>query len=180
MIDLGTKQLTTERLVLRKFKKEDSKKMFINWASDSEVAESAGFPCHKDEEITKEVIEIWLKEYDNEHSYNWVVELKENSEIVGNISVVNLDKRNEVAEIGYCYGKKWWNKGIATECLIEVIRFLLQDVGIQCIEVSHRKSNFASQKVIQKVGFQYEGTLRSRKVYNHIREDVLVYSIVKK
>lgn len=97
--------MTTERLILRKFKQEDSEKMFINWASDKEVSESAGFPCHKNEETTKEVIEMWIKEYNKDNSYNWVVELKETSEIIGNISVVKLDERNEVAEIGYCYGK---------------------------------------------------------------------------
>ncbi len=44
----GTKEIETERLILRKFTKDDAELMFKNWESDSKVTEFLRCPTAKD------------------------------------------------------------------------------------------------------------------------------------
>ena len=37
MNDIGTREIATERLTLRRFEIEDAENMFYNWANDPEV-----------------------------------------------------------------------------------------------------------------------------------------------
>ena len=82
----NTKTLETSRLILRKFNENDYIKMFDNWANDEKVTKYVSFNPHKNYNETKQIINEWINEYSN-GSYNWVVELKDNHEIIGNISV---------------------------------------------------------------------------------------------
>ena len=122
----NTKKLETSRLILRKFNENDYIKMFDNWANDEKVTKYVSFNPHKNYNETKQIINEWINEYSN-GSYNWVVELKDNHEIIGNISVIELSKKHNNCELGYVFGSKFWGKGYATETLKIVIEYLIRD-----------------------------------------------------
>ena len=44
MVHKGTKEIETERLILRQFNKDDAEAMFKNWESDSKVTEFLRWP----------------------------------------------------------------------------------------------------------------------------------------
>ncbi|NLK99763.1 MAG: N-acetyltransferase, partial [Clostridiales bacterium] len=48
MKDKGTKTIETERLILRRFTKEDICSVYRNWTSDELVTEYLRWPTHKD------------------------------------------------------------------------------------------------------------------------------------
>ena len=93
MNHLGTVVLETTRLKLRRFTIEDAEGMYRNWASEDEVTKFLTWPTHANVDVTRELLSNWIKEYQNKNYYNWVMELKETGEIIGNISVV-LIKEN--------------------------------------------------------------------------------------
>lgn len=66
-----------------------------------------------------------------------------------------------------------------TEAGKAVVKFL-QDIGFERIEAFADASNVASMRVMEKLGIQYEGTLRK---YDCRRDDSLydvkMYSIIK-
>ena len=176
----NTKTLETERLILRKFKIEDAKDMYNNWASDEETCKFLDWDVHKDVEETKRIIKMWLDEYEN-GSYNWVVELKETNEIIGSISVVKSNKRHLIAEIGYCYGSKYWGYGYATEALKCVLKYLLNECNFYLVEAMHISGNPASGKVMEKALMHKDAVLRDRRInkYTKERNDLIIYSIKK-
>jgi len=49
----GTKLLETERLILRKFKKEDAREVFENWASDIDSARYNAWTVHSSIDVTE-------------------------------------------------------------------------------------------------------------------------------
>lgn len=53
MNKIGTKQIETERLILRRFEIEDAENMFDNWASDYENIIFLTWPKHESVEVTK-------------------------------------------------------------------------------------------------------------------------------
>ena len=57
----GTKQLQTERLLLRKLHVNDAKQMYENWASDKDVVTFLTWPVHNDVEVTKNILLDWME-----------------------------------------------------------------------------------------------------------------------
>ncbi len=179
MVD-NTKTLETDRLVLRKFEIEDADGMYNNWASDPECCKYLSWDVHKDVNETKELLKFWIKGYED-GCYNWVAEIKDTHEIIGSISVITAIKKHSTAELGYCYGSKYWGKGYATEALRAVIEYLLTECDFYLIEARHISGNPASGRVMEKAGMHKDAVLRDRRInkYTGERNDIVVYSITK-
>ena len=79
---------------------------------------------------------------------------------IGNISVIRFSETSEYAELGYCMGYAYWNKGLMTEAAKAVIDFLFSEVGVNRVVISHAVKNPASGRVAQKCGLTFEGTKR--------------------
>lgn len=181
MKNLGTVTLETKRLVLRKVTVNDAEIAFKNWTNDSKTTRYVTWKPHGTVENTKKLFKMWEEEYNNPNTYRWVVEVKELGEVIGTISVVNKRIVEKTAEIGYCYGSKFWGNSYATEALTKVIHYLLNDVGFELIEAYHLVTNPASGRVMEKSGMKYEAILRKRGLDNVTNErvDLKVYSIMK-
>lgn len=156
----GTKKIETERLILRRFKLEDAKDMYNNWASDPEVTKYLTWPSHNSIDVSESVIEMWIEDYKNIESYRWAIELKEFGIVIGSISLIGINNNNENCVTGYCIGKKFWNKGIMTEAFSAIIEFAFNEIGFQRIGECHYVNNTASGCVMKKCNLKYEGTLR--------------------
>lgn len=176
----NTKTLESDRLTLRKFKIEDADGMYNNWASDAECCKYLSWNVHKDIEETTSIIESWIKGYEN-GCYNWIVELKDTHEAIGSISVISANEKHSTAELGYCYGSKYWGNGYATEALRTVIEYLLNECNFYLIEARHISGNSASGRVMEKAGMHKDAVLRDRRInkYTGERNDSIIYSIIK-
>lgn len=179
MNHIGTKLIETNRLILRKFEVTDSEDMFKNWGSDSSVTKYLSWQTHKDIKDSEDIIKLWISNYEDSSVYNWVIELKEINEVIGNISVVKLENTNKSCEIGYCIGSKYWNKGITTEAFQSIINYLFKEVGINRICAKHDIENIASGEVMKKCKMTFEGTLREVQFRNNRFCSLAVYSILK-
>ena len=147
----GTQTIETSRLILRRAVREDAEPMFRNWASDSEVTKYLTWPTHSNTAVSEMVIGSWVREYEKENYYQWMIELKELGEPIGSISVVRQNDPVEEAEIGYCIGTRWWHKGIMTEALSVVIEYLFTEVGMNRVAARHDPNNPHSGGVMRKV-----------------------------
>lgn len=175
----GTKRLETDRLILRRYTESDAEPMYTNWASDPEVSKFLTWPTHASVEVTKSLVTDWITRYENPNYYNWVIELKENGEVIGNISGVEVIEKIEAIEIGYCMGKAWWGRGIMPEALRAVMNYLFEEVGMNRVCARHDVNNPKSGRVMQKAGMMYEGTLRGAGRNNQGIKDVAMYGLLK-
>ena len=82
--------------------------------------------------------------------------------LVGNISV---EKRQDVyhkdGEIGYLLLTDYWSKGIMTRAAKEICRIAFEKLDIVRITGVYYAPNKASGRVLEKVGFEYEGTRKN-------------------
>ncbi len=174
----GTVNLETERLVLRKIILDDYEDIFNTWTNDFNVSKYVTWNVHKNPLETKKLTNYWVNDYENEYCYRWLVVLKSTNEVIGMIDVISKNIQFMTAEVGYCYGSKFWGKGYATEALKEVIKYLHEE-GFYVVYAQHFASNIASGKVMSKAGMTYECTLKSRVINkNGERENVCVYSSI--
>ena len=71
-----------------------------------------------------------------------------------------VDSKNHFAEIEYCIGSAFQCKGLATEATKAVIKYGFERMNLHKVQICTKTINKPSQRVIEKCGFIYEGTLR--------------------
>lgn len=177
---IGTKVMETPRLILRPFKLSDAKMMYRNWASDDEVTKYLTWPAHTDLRVSQMVITLWTELYKNLDYYQWAIQLKENGEVIGSLSLFNINNHDENAEVGYCIGRQFWNQGIVTEAFQALIKLSFEEIGLSRLTGRHDVLNTASGRVMEKCQLIYEGTLRKiSKNQKGELVDCKYYSILK-
>lgn len=180
MKNSGTQRIETDRLILRRYVIEDADAMYKNWASDSEVTKFLTWQPHSSVDVSRGIIENWLKEYSDEKYYQWAIVLKDNGdEPIGDISVVHMKEDISMVHIGYCLGRAWWRRGIMSEALKAVMDFMFDTVEVNRVEARHDPRNPNSGKVMQKCGMKYEGTLRSADRNNQGICDACYYALLR-
>ena len=158
MKHLGTRRIETKRLILRRFTLDDALPMYRNWASDHEVTKYLTWQTHENAEQTKSVLESWISSYENEDKYIWCIAKKENDEPIGSINAFHYQEKINAMEVGYCISRSYWHQGITSEALGAVMKYLLDEVGIDRIEARHDAINPNSGGVMLKCGMRHEGT----------------------
>ncbi len=144
--------LETERLILRPFKVEDAEAMFHGWASDTEVTRYLTWKTHESIDVTKAILEQWVKEYEMPARLNFAISLKETNQLIGGIDVVGyLGGVKGTPVIGYNLGKDFWRKGYMTEACKCLIDYLFSR-GYSEIRIDAMTENIASIRVIEKCG----------------------------
>ena len=101
----------------------------------------------------------------NDHT--WGIYQKTDNTLYGLISL-DADQhrpRNGYRMLGYWIGKSYWGKGIVVEAAKEVLRYAFEDLHCTMISIYHFPFNTQSKRVIEKLGFQYEGTLHDAYEY---------------
>lgn len=145
-------KLITDRLILRRLKKEDAEPMFRNWDSDPEVAKYTLWVAHENVEVTKKLVDTWLEEEKDGKIQRFVITLKGNDEPIGAIDTVNF--RDDIPEVGFCLSRKYWNKGFMTEACKAFVNYLFE-LGYPKVLIRADVRNVGSNKVIEKCGFTF-------------------------
>lgn len=152
--------------------------VFDNITDDDRVPQFMSWSTHKNIEATEELVDSWISRYEDDSYYRWAIVLKEIGELIGVVTVVNMDERAKSLEIGYYIGSKWWNSGLTAEAVKSMIHFLFREVGAGRIEAGFSIDNKQSRRVLEKCGFVFEGILRKARWDNNGICDKAVYSII--
>lgn len=146
--------LETDRLILRAITRDDTQKIYDNWATDPEVTRYMEWCPHESVDVTHRIMDMWLENYKKEPCFRYGIERKSDHELMGMIDVVRIV--DSVPEIGYCSGKRFWGNGYMTEALNAVLRELFEN-GYETISIRAVRENIGSNRVIQKAGFRLIG-----------------------
>lgn len=150
MISIGTREITTERLKLRRFNNDDARAMFNNWAKDPEVTKYLTWDAHPNIDYTNWWLARSMEKYEKSDFYYWAIELE--GKAIGCIGGSAVSGNG--FDIGYCIGQKWWNRGIMTEAVCAVIDFAFSKISSEFVEISYILENRASGRVAEKCGMK--------------------------
>ncbi len=102
------------------------------------------------------------------------------NKVIGSIGVFRQENiHRRTAELGYYISEEYWGKGIMTEAVKQICEYVFSKSDIIRIYAEPFAYNIASCRVLEKAGFQYEGTLRNNAVKNGKVIDMKMYSILK-
>lgn len=170
------KVLETERLILRPWRIGDVDD-FFEYAKSLNVGPNAGWQPHENKEVSMKILQSFI-----EKDEVWAIEYKANSKVIGSLGAHIDTRRNGVNAkmIGYVLSEDYWGKGLMSEAVKVVIRYLFEEEKYDVLSCYHYPFNIRSKRVIEKCGFKYEGTLRlAIEIYNGSVHDDVCYSIVK-
>ncbi|MBR4222395.1 MAG: GNAT family N-acetyltransferase [Victivallales bacterium] len=169
--------LETERLKLRPWTRRDACD-FYDYARRPEVGPAAGWMPHKSIDETIRIIEDCFLY----NQFAWAMELRATGKVVGGINLRNDSKRGEYLgyTLGFSMSPDYWGQGLMPEAGAAVIRHAFDNIHIHLLSVFHYPHNIRSKRVIEKLGFKYEGRLRNAaKLDDGSIFDELCYSMIR-
>jgi len=178
MKHLGTVEIVTERLILRKFNKNDLSSMFKNWEQDEITCKYLKWKPTSFKE-SKKCLYTWISNYKYKNFYQWAIVLKEINEPIGTIHLFNIDETANKVEFGFCIGSKWFHKGYTSEAVKCLLPFLFNKVGVNKIVGCNNVENKFSGLVFKKCGFKLEGTFKQDRLRNGVLIDVEFRAMLK-
>ena len=159
-IDITGGVLKTDRLTLRPWREGDLDD-FFEYARVDGVGQMAGWTPHANIEESKKILDMFIAE-------KRTFALEYEGKVVGSLGIETYDEsrypelgldEKRGREIGYVLSKDYWGRGLMTEALRAVIRWLFDEVKLDFIIVGHFTRNDRSRRVIEKCGFKYVKTI---------------------
>ena len=75
--------------------------------------------------------------------------------------------------------EEYWGNGIMTDAVKQICEYVFENSDILRIYAEPFAYNIGSCRVLEKAGFQYEGTLRNNAVKNGKVIDMKMYSLLR-
>ena len=92
-------------------------------------------------------------------------------ECIGSIGITPVENEYKHSwEVAYWLGEPHWGKGYGTEALGLITTYAFQNTDAKRLFAQVLASNIASQKILDKCGYQLEGILK-RSVYSESEND---------
>jgi ribosomal-protein-alanine N-acetyltransferase len=169
---------TLSKCILRKIETKDAEHLYkyynninvfqhLDWNGPSSIHDAI------------EIINRWNQGY----SEGWIIRFgiveKESDKIIGTIFLNGFDGKR--SEIGYELSENYWKKGIMSEAIMKIIDLGFNTLGRTRIQATVCNENIASEHILIKHGFQYEGLLRQYEEHYITKQvkDMKLYSIIK-
>ena len=109
---------------------------------------------------------------------NWAIDVA--GEAVGGIGIIlHNDIERGTAEVGYWLGEIHWGHGITSTVLRAVTTYAFGQFDLRRIFAVPFAHNAASVRVLEKAGYQYEGTMRRSAIKDSVIVDQLLYACIR-
>lgn len=136
-----------------------------------------GLPYPYTENHAKEFITTMLQA-DKNTTFAFAITFE--GKVVGSIGVFRKDNIHfRTGEMGYYIAEPFWGKGLGTSAVKQTCDYIFKHTDIIRIFAEPFAYNAASCRILEKSGFEYEGTLRSNAVKNGNNLDMKMYSLIK-
>jgi RimJ/RimL family protein N-acetyltransferase len=145
-------------VTIRKFRRSDKYRM-AEIANNRKIAGNLrdAFPHPYSPENAQKFISMVLRQKPYQ-----IFAIEFEGEYVGNIGLHRqADVYRKTAEMGYFIGEAYWNKGITTRAVNLICEYGFRELDIIKIFSGVFSFNSASQRVLEKCGFEREAVLKS-------------------
>ncbi len=169
MVIPKTRILHTLRLALVPVSLEDVPALFV-LAQNPATIEDFQYTAEKPEDVEK-----WVREAVESDTCSWTVRL--DGQVIG---LVEADiRRDAIARAGYFIDQGRQGQGYATEALRAAVDWVFNETPVHRVEADISPGNTASCRVVEKLGFRYEGQLRKNFFFKEQWLDSLEYSLLR-
>lgn len=159
--------LQTERLTLRELNLNDAKAIF-RLRTKKEVVEFIDRKTLNNLSETRAFIDRISKLTSSNKGVFWVIESRNNQQVIGTIGLRNFEDEEDYAEIGYELEPSYQQKGFMSEAFKLVIEYGFKKMELKTIEAFTHKNNRASIALLEKQKFVFEPEIKDEGFENNI------------
>jgi len=149
-------KIITERLVLLRFRYEDSEEIFYTYASKPEATKFMAWPTHQTISDTRSFLNYAIEGWRLGKDYSFGIRLKKTNRMIGSCGILNDEGK---IQFGYVLGPMHWGNGYATEATKAILASLINQPSIFRIGSFVDVENTASINVLKKCGLVEEARL---------------------
>ncbi len=172
-------RLETERLVLRQMTLDDAESV-LSYFADEEVTRYIDVPSMTDLEQAEKVIMYGISLFERREGIRWGIARPGDERLIGTCGFDNVTKvRGSRGEVKYDLSRPCWGRGLMAEALAEVVRFGFEEMELNRIEALVVKDGDRSQRLLRRLGFQEEGTLRGYSYWKGRYWDEVSFSLLR-
>lgn len=170
--------LETERFRLRRLEPADAGALF-GWLSDPEVTRHFGIVPLQDPTDARQVVEHYAGAAETGTAIRWGIEERATGELVGSCGFHAWVALHARAEVGYEVTRSRWRTGVMREALPAALRFGFEEMGLHRIGALVAPANEASLRLLDRLGFTREGTLRHYECTDGHFDDLVSHSLLR-
>lgn len=172
-------RLTTARLVLRDFRKDDWEAVH-EYGTDLEVVRFMPWGPNTESD-TKEFVKRSLasQREDPRRNFEFAVTLTDSERLIGGAGIRVSAPADRGADMGYCLHRDFWGQGYATEAAAAIVGFGFGTLGLHRIFATCDVGNEASARVLEKVGMRREAQFMQDNMIRGEWRDSYLYAILE-
>ncbi|MFG1816185.1 GNAT family N-acetyltransferase [Kribbella sp. NPDC049174] len=178
-MSLPTPTLRTARLRLRPFSDADADALFALHSS-AYVLRYWDSPPWSEHARAERFITACRQMAEEGTGARLAVDRLSDGTFIGWCSLTGWNPDYRSASMGYCFNEAAWGHGYATESARAVLQWAFDTLDLNRVQAEADTRNAASARVLGKLGFKREGTLREDCIVNGEVSDSWVYGLIKR
>jgi len=151
-------ELKTERIILKKLEDCHIQALY-DYQSNKANFKYVDMPVYTSIDEAKDYVAKMNDGVEKNKFIIWAICLQENEEIIGTISIWNLNKQNDTAELGYGIFPDYRRLGYMKESLTAVLGYGFNQMQLKTIEAYTSYYNEPSNKFLRNMQFSYVKTI---------------------
>lgn len=116
------------------------------------------------------------KHFDELKDTDWFIVSTKDGERIGYVLGVKFE---DCFSIGYSFVPEARGKGLGTEAVRMLVDYIFMHRDVARIQAETHPDNLASQRVLEKAGFQKEGVLRARFFSRGVWRNTAMWSVIR-
>ncbi len=166
--------LRTRSLFLRPLSVADAPALFAA-RSDPEVMRFWDWPAQTSIGEIERIFEDHIPALEDGSALWFAIALSPDSPAIGECDLSEIDRQHGRAELGFLFARAHWGKGYGLEAGRALVDLAFGELGLARLWARVHAGNVASARLLEKLGFVYEGTLRGHVMREGERRDCLLY-----
>ncbi|MGW5055106.1 GNAT family N-acetyltransferase [Actinokineospora sp. NPDC004072] len=178
-MSLATPTLHTARLRLRPFAETDAPALYT-LHSNTTVMRYWDSPPWADPAHAQRFLKTCQTMADEGTGIRLAIDRTADDTFIGWCVFAGWDPTNRRATLGYCFDESTWGNGYATEAARALLGWAFDTLPLNRVQAETDTRNLASARVLQKIGFIREGTLREECIVNDEISDTWVFGLLRR
>lgn len=180
MIDgIQLPDIVASRVRLRWLTSADVDDLFAVFG-DPEVTRYWSCPAYENRDEARELVDEIHRYFGEKCLFQWGIELRDTGRIIGTCTLAEVSERNRRAELGFALGRSWWGQGYAVEAVTALLDYAFQTLDLHRVEADADPRNHSSIRLLERLGFVREGTLRERWLVGGEVQDSAFFGLLRR
>lgn len=171
--------ITNGRLLLRPYQDDDAAALSAMTSRDEIYRTTYNIRRHFDEAHAKWWIRFNRNCRRTGTSYEYGIFEADTGTLVGNIGLVNVNSQCRHATLAYYVDPARWGEGIATGAGRLLLPYGFETLALNRIAAICMVHNAASRRVLEKLGFTFEGIARQELRKDEVYYDIAHYGLLR-